>query len=1018
MVPVGDIPPCICGTIPQGTREVSSPSAGRSDRLLERAVRHHHSTVVRGSPGASAVSLLLLFAVVVSIVLVFAWLAGDGSATDLDTAARLDMTESGSLNTQLPEVGESEREGLTPDDEGNLAATAIAASIDPEELIREYPRTTAKGRVVLLDGGEIPPRMDVEVTRWAPRPTVIEVSVSMIQEGRENSDFHKISDAALRARTRVRVGADGRFEIPDFPLDHLVYIDVSHKDWYQPRPRLHKAPEAGGELLIELSRGASIQGRVVDGNGEPLAGLKLKGASKLDPYAILDGTSVMVKLDSVVSGQDGRFEFTPVPPQTNIVLSVGASGGLQPTTHKVAALSLGEVTYLDIIVLRGGTIEGIVTDSDEQPVPGTSVLIQPSTFSMSDIGLTGMISFDEKKKTDGEGRFRFDSLPEGAYVLSLAKGGYRAIPTARIDVTAGEVVQGIELQADRGLSVSGRVTGPDGEPVVEARVMGFLPPSMFSMRANADRQYRSSEAVDQDGVFTLWGYDQGQVRVKAEADGYVADSVDVAAGAVDIVIQLQRKTAIKGIAIDLSTGEPLTDYQLRILPSDGLLNMAALMNAEQLIEDLRAPLDVSDEDGRFSMDDVPPGTYDIVLIAEGYAQTINREVVVAEDSGANGVIIMVAEEASVTGQAVSGHTGLPVPEVTVTTGKTDAMSTWTQIFSGPVPKTTTDAEGRFTIGGLSNEPVTITLQHADYRSVVLADLLLRPAEVYDAGLVILPPGGMIYGTVYGPDERPVSGVTVMASDAMGTQIKRATTEADGTYAISGLNKGTFSVFRMDFSFSLESDNPASVLEGMTFETVSLELDEVKQVDLGVPSEAGCLLEGVVTSAGGPEEEAMVIVVKENGPPNTKFAGTNDDGHYEIGGLKPGQYLVQVIPSGSMAGGGGQPASPVISTIVIGDETNKRHDIELPGAVLRAEVRARGAGGPLAGVRVLLERIDEGRPASRFIESMGGRVGEAYSDGQGEVHFEHLPAGTYALQAGGSNMVGLGEAGWGIARIDW
>lgn len=979
-------------------------------------MRDHHSPEVRGPLGASATSLLLLFGVVVSIVLVSMWLSDSSQPSDAEATAVVSTTHSESLDTLLPELGESSPEELGPDSAGNAAAAAIDASFDPAELIEEYPRSTVKGRVVLMEGGDIPGDMNVKASLMPPRPTVRLISLATMDQ-RATANFHAISNAALRARTRVEVGQDGRFEMPDFPSEGEVWIDVDHPDWYQPRPQIYSAPEEGGELVIELARGAVIQGRIVEADGQPVVGASVEGGSKIDPYAILDGTSLMLQLDNLVSDKDGRFEFTPVPPRSTIVLSIGPADGLQPTALTVQPLAPGEVTHVDIVVLRGGTIEGLVLDYEDQPVAHTQVIIQPTSFSMSDVGLIGMLPFDKDKSTDESGRFRFDSLGDGSYRLSLAKGGYRPILTDAIDVSAGQVIEGITLRADRGLSVSGRVSGPDGEAVLEARVVAFLPPSMFSMRANADRGYRANESVDEDGLFELWGYDEGELRVSARAVGYVSNSVDVAAGASDIVLQLQRKTAITGIAIDLSTGDPLTEYQLRLTPSDASVGMAALLDIEKRMRSRRAPLDVSDDEGRFAMDDVTPGTYDLQLLADGYAQTIKREIVVAEGGGANGVIIMVAEEASVTGQVVSGRTGQTLSDVTVTTGKTDAMNAWTQMLSGPVPKTQTDASGRFTLSGLGEDPVTITLQHQDHRSVVLAGLLLRPAEVHDSGVISLPPGGTIHGTVYGADEQPAVGISVMAADAMGAQMKRATTEFDGTYVIQGLAAGAYSVMRMDFSFSTDSDNPASMLEGLTFETVNLELDEVKQVDLGAPGESGCLLEGVVTSSAGPEDEALVIVVKERGPPNTKFTSTNEDGHYQLKGLSPGQYLVQVMPSGSIVGGGSQPSSPVFSTVVIGDEANQRHDIELPGAVLRAEVRARGVGGPLSGIRVLLERVDEGRPSSYFVERMGGRVGESYSDAKGEVRFEHLPAGTYALQAGGSNLMGLGEAGWAVARIE-
>lgn len=960
----------------------------------------------------------MLALLVVGVVLTFGWLSLSTETVDDGSPAVISVTDGKSRDTSLPEFSAASPEGLAIKATGSAVGDADAgdAAIDPAELLRDYPRTTVQGRVVLLDDGEFPDNMTVEASRNTPLPGVRQFSLSMIRDGERSPVFNTISDAALRTRTRVAVGQDGRFEMPDFPLERAVWIDVDHSDWYQSDAQLYENPADGDELLVELSRGASIRGRIVDSDGKPVTGLEVSGGSTIDPYAILDGTSILVKLDDVISDYDGRFVIAPTPVNSPVVLSTSPDFGLQPLVHKVAGLTAGAVAEETLEVQRGCEIRGLVLDVDGQPVAATRVEIQPTTISMADTGLLGQLKFNKNKTTDAQGHFTFDSLADGSYRLNLTQGGYRPVPSETIAVAAGQIVENIVLQADRGLSVSGKVTGPDGEPLVAANVTGFLPPSMFSMRSTADRDFRASEQVDEQGHFTLWGYDEGDVRVLAEAEGFVGRRIDVAAGAGELVLQLQRKTTIDGIAIDLSTGDPLTDYQLRLTSARDAFDMSAIMEMGERIENQRAPMTVSDDEGRFSLDDVTPGVYDLLLVADGHARTTLHGVEVPVGVGAHGVIIMVPEEASVIGQVISGRTGQSLPGVTVTTGKTDAMSTWKQLLTGPVPKTTSDSEGRFELGGLGAEPLTISVQDRDHRSVVLGELVLRPGEIYNVGLVTLPPGGTIQGTVYGPEAQPVAGVAVMAADALGKQMKRATTEVDGSYMITGLESGTYNVMRLDFSLTLDSDNPASMLQDLTFETVKLELDEVKTVDLGAPSESGCLLEGRVQGSGGPEADAMVVVLRESGPPATKFGGTDDDGRYAIKGLQPGKHLVQVMPTGSMVGGGSQPSSPIFSTVMIGDETRHRHDIDVPGAVLRGETRS-SSGERLKGIRVLLERVDEDRPQSRFIERMGGRVGEAYSDGQGEFSFEHLPAGSYALQAGGTNIIGLGKAGWAMTRVE-
>ncbi|HZL99200.1 MAG TPA: carboxypeptidase regulatory-like domain-containing protein, partial [Planctomycetota bacterium] len=75
------------------------------------------------------------------------------------------------------------------------------------------------------------------------------------------------------------------------------------------------------------------------------------------------------------------------------------------------------------------------------------------------------------------------------------------------------------------------------------------------------------------------------------------------------------------------------------------------------------------------------------------------------------------------------------------------------------------------------------------------------------------------------------------------------------------------------------------------------------------------------------------------------------------------------------------------------------------------------GTALAGIRVLLQRTDEGRPKAGLYSRLEGRVGETYSDAAGAFQFRYLPAGTYSVSAGGRNVVGMGQSGWARARVE-
>ncbi|MCG3135820.1 MAG: hypothetical protein HMLKMBBP_03586 [Planctomycetes bacterium] len=89
-----------------------------------------------------------------------------------------------------------------------------------------------------------------------------------------------------------------------------------------------RVPVSGGmpPLRIELRRGVTIRGRVVDGAGAPVAGARV---SDMDPRDASRGSGPGEDdvARSATSREDGSFELNGVPPEVRIVRAAGAAAG-------------------------------------------------------------------------------------------------------------------------------------------------------------------------------------------------------------------------------------------------------------------------------------------------------------------------------------------------------------------------------------------------------------------------------------------------------------------------------------------------------------------------------------------------------------------------------------------------------------------------------------------------------------------------------------------------------------------
>ncbi len=317
-------------------------------------------------------------------------------------------------------------------------------------------------------------------------------------------------------------------------------------------------------LEIVLKPAGRIEGIVINGEEAPIAAASV---------SVLDLMRNKASLQTVTSGNDGRFEFHSLPLGLYRIKTV-ATGYAPALSPKVAIGGAPITVTLD----QGGRVHGVVRDaSNRAPVPGIAVRVAASDFRD--------LSFEAVSITAGE--FLFENAPAGLLVLSSATSTHSfEPPETMVKMESGTTAE-VELLA----ALGGRVTGRVYDTTSGAAVAGAL---VRASNPDFPGQSWISKATDADGRYELAGlagglthvslvrvptrYGSGASDLKIEVEvipGEWVENIDltVSSGLMVCGVVLDEKgEPVAGATISMAKTEPNADapYLFESTTSDGM----------------------------------------------------------------------------------------------------------------------------------------------------------------------------------------------------------------------------------------------------------------------------------------------------------------------------------------------------------------------------------------------------------------------------------------------------------------
>lgn len=489
-------------------------------------------------------------------------------------------------------------------------------------------------------------------------------------------------------------------------------------------------PVGATHLVVRMSPGAAVAGRVVNAlDNAPIEGIVVTAQRR--NYA--------VEPETAVSGGDGAFSFT----------GLAVDAYVFDIDDPVRALESGPVSVdvtgggreaVELRVVMGGVVRGRLVDSEtREGIAGGRVTANAE-------GGRGVRRTSEP--TDSAGAFEIVGLSAGAYRLtpSTMLRGYpsmmRGDQGVAVQVTANQVLEGIEVEVRRGVTISGIVVHPDGTPVSGATVRG------------QGTGWQDQTPTSPDGTFVLAGLrGADQVSVSAEATGFETSTqgpYDVPEQGLEglrLVLDLARTGLIAGKVVD-EKGRPLEAKILGMVEERSFPGTPAAY--------------ATGPDGAFILMDLAPGLWRLYGSYKSEVQQELQQVRLAPGQQVRHLtlVLPVGDRLSILGRVTDGE-GKPVrASITIlqVTGGDGGQTLSATGFSA------TDEDGNYEAGGLEPGVYQLTAKADGYTAQTFDHV-----EAGSTGVdFVLEAEVLVAGRVVDAQGRPVTTFDIAVARGAGT----------------------------------------------------------------------------------------------------------------------------------------------------------------------------------------------------------------------------------------------------------
>ncbi len=708
---------------------------------------------------------------------------------------------------------------------------------------------------------------------------------------------------------------------------------------------------------IVLRAGHGIRGRVIDADGDPVAGAPVSATWSHDDRFVSRRKA---------TDEEGSFRFAGITEEHVRKLRVDASGFATYERERVPV----DGDELEIVLERSAAVTGRVLLPDGEPVTSFTVAVHREATESSAEPLDVLDGSRTRESfSEADGRFTLEGLDPGTVTLETSAENWAPGRKTGLRLVSGRTVDAGSIRLREGLMLRGRVVEGDvGTPVPGTAVSARRPADLLLAAARHPGRTTISDA---EGSFVLRGLEPGTLAVRAEHAAF---------SPVERRVELEEGAILDDLVLRLSQGGRLTGV---VLDADGVAVAGAMILLMQGMELERGRDSTTGADGRYLIDRLEPGAYLVALAPrERTLRGAGMKTASIREGETTVVDFIESEGVRLSGQVLRGETPLGGALLTFIAG-IDGGSLMAEGVG--IKATQSDETGRYEIHLDEPGEYQVIIGDPSGPGPQNAVRIVVPEEPEVFRNIILR-AHRIAGFVTDDAGRPVGGATLEARPGSAGPMdfsgqSAAVSDDTGAYALEGLEPGTYRVVAHAEGLAGAERYPVEVVEG----TVQLDL----------VLERGRRLRGLVTDEAGRPVGGAVVMAVRSGAGNdavSEGARTDVNGVFEL--KVPGDEPLDVT---AMARGW----APALVRGVVPAPDPEAAPLRI---VLTAGGRVRvtvldAAGAPVKGVQVVARSLTPS--LSDFLRAFQS---PPMSDAGGIAWIESLAPGGYELSVPGGHGV--------------